>query len=228
MEPATNETTSIRILLVDDHAIIRSGLKMLIESQPGRRIVGEPPDRPGAVAIASRERPDIVLLDLDLGAESGLDLIPYLRGSVPQARILVLTGLRDPEVHRNALRLGAMGIVQKEMAGEVLLKAIQKVHAGEAWLDRSSIANLLSEFAESDTGRPDPEAARIASLSPREREVITLIGEGLNNKRIAERLQISETTVRHHLTSIFAKVGVSDRLELLVYAYKNRLAGPKL
>jgi len=227
MEPATHDSTSVRILLVDDHAIIRSGLKMLIESQPGLRIVGEASDRAGAVAMASRERPDIVLLDLDLGAESGLDLIPHLRQSAPHARILVLTGLRDTEVHRNALRLGAMGIVQKEMAGEVLLKAIHKVHAGEAWLDRSSIANLLTEIAQSDPNRPDPEAARIASLSPREREVITLIGEGLNNKKIAERLTISETTVRHHLTSIFAKVGVSDRLELLVYAYKNRLAGPR-
>jgi len=226
MEPAPQES-SIRILLVDDHAIIRSGLKMLIESQPGLSIVGEASERASAVAMASRERPDIVLLDLDLGSESGLDLISPLRLAAPQARILVLTGLRDTEVHRNALRLGAMGIVQKEMAGEVLLKAIHKVHAGEAWLDRSSIANLLSEIAEGDSGRPDPEAARIASLSPREREVINLIGEGLNNKKIAERLQISETTVRHHLTSIFAKVGVSDRLELLVYAYKNHLAGPR-
>jgi two-component system nitrate/nitrite response regulator NarL len=226
MNPATNETTSVRILLVDDHAIIRSGLKMLIESRRGLRIVGEASDRAGAVALATSERPDIILLDLDLGSESGLDLIPPLRDAAAQARILVLTGLRDTEVHRSALRLGAMGIVQKEMAGEVLLKAIQKVHAGEAWLDRSSIANLLSEIAEVDAGRPDPEAARIAALSPREREVITLIGEGLNNKKIAERLKISETTVRHHLTSIFAKLGVSDRLELLVYAYKNRLAGP--
>lgn len=227
MDLATNETALVRILLVDDHAIIRSGLKMLIESQPGLRIVGEASDRAGAIAIAARERPDLVLLDLDLGAESGIDLIPHLRTATPQARILVLTGLRDPEIHRNALRLGAMGIVQKEMAGEVLLKAIQKVHAGEAWLDRSSIANLLSEIADVDSARPDPEVARIAALSPREREVITLIGEGLNNKKIAERLKISETTVRHHLTSIFAKLGVSDRLELLVYAYKNRLAGPK-
>jgi DNA-binding NarL/FixJ family response regulator len=227
MNLASNETDFVRILLVDDHAIIRSGLKMLIESQSGLRIVGEASDRAGALAIASRERPDLVLLDLDLGSESGIDLIPYLRSAAPQARILVLTGLRDTEVHRNALRLGAMGIVQKEMAGEVLLKAIQKVHAGEAWLDRSSIANLLSEIADVDSSRPDPEVARIAALSPREREVITLIGEGLNNKKIAERLKISETTVRHHLTSIFAKLGVSDRLELLVYAYKNRLAGPK-
>ena len=227
MNTAPNEATTVRILLIDDHAIIRSGLKMLIESQPGLRVVGEASDRAGALSLAAREQPDIILLDLDLGAESGLELIPLLRNSTSQARVLVLTGLRDPEIHRNALRLGAMGIVQKEMAGDVLLKAIQKVHAGEAWLDRLSIANLLEEIAEVERGRPDPEASRIASLSPREREVINLIGEGLNNKKIAERLKISETTVRHHLTSIFAKLGVSDRLELLVYAYKNRLAGPQ-
>src|SRR5204862_2129169 len=135
-------------LLVDDHAIIRSGLKMLIESQPGLTVVGEASDRAGAVAIATRERPDIILLDLDLGAESGLELIPHLRVAAGQARILVLTGLRDPEVHRSALKAGVMGIVQKEMAGEVLLKAIHKVNAGEAWLDRSSIASLLTEIAD--------------------------------------------------------------------------------
>lgn len=226
MNTAPSEASVVRILLIDDHAIIRSGLKMLIESQPGLKVVGEASDRAGAVSIASREQPDIILLDLDLGSESGLELIPPLRSAASQARVLVLTGLRDTEVHRNALRLGAMGIVQKEMASEVLLKAIHKVHAGEAWLDRSSIANLLSEISVVEASRPDPEGTRIATLSPREREVITLIGEGLNNKKIAERLQISETTVRHHLTSIFAKLGVSDRLELLVYAYRNKLAGP--
>jgi len=217
---------SIRVLLVDDHALVRAGLRMLIESQPGLTVVGEACDRAGAVTIAANERPDIILLDLDLGDESGLDLIPDLRGTASGARILILTGLRDANAHRRAVRLGAMGLVQKEMAGEVLIKAIEKVNAGEVWLDRATTASLFAEMSEAAEKRQDVEFARIASLSCREREVIALIGEGLNNKRIAERLFISETTVRHHLTSIFNKLGVADRLELLVYAYRNKLAGP--
>ncbi len=153
-------------------------------------------------------------------------MIRELRTAAAGARILILTGLRDSESLRRAVRLGASGIVQKEAAAEVLLMAIERVRAGEVWLDRSITASLIAEISQGGENRQDPEAARIGSLSAREREVITLIGEGLSNKRIAERLSISEITVRHHLTSIFAKLEVSDRLELLVYAYRNKLAGP--
>ena len=225
MSPSVSAVRPIRVLLVDDHALVRAGLRMLIESQPGLTVVGEACGRAGAVTIAASERPDIILLDLDLGDESGLDLIPDLRGTGPGVRILILTGLRDAEAHRRAMRLGAVGLVQKEMAGEVLIKAIEKVNAGEVWLDRATTASLFAELSEA-AEKTDVQFARIASLSCREREVIALIGEGLNNKRIAERLFISETTVRHHLTSIFNKLGVADRLELLVYAYRNKLAGP--
>jgi len=227
MTMPVTEPGTLRVLLVDDHAIVRAGLRMLIESGPGMVVVGEAGDHAGARSLAESARPDIILLDLDLGTESGLDLIPDLMAAAPKARILVLTGLRDASAHIRAVRLGAMGIVQKEMAADVLIKAIQKVNAGEAWLDRSATANLLAEMTQGVSSRKgDAESEKIASLSSREREVITLIGEGLNNKVIAQRLFISETTVRHHLTSIFSKLGVSDRLELLVYSYRNKLAGP--
>jgi len=116
-------------------------------------------------------------------------------------------------------------LVLKERSTEILLKAIEKVHAGEVWLERSMIAAVLSEMTRKNERKPtNPEAANIATLTPREREVITLIGEGLRNKQIAQRLFISETTVRHHLTSIFSKLHVSERLELVIYAYRHGLA----
>ena len=154
-------------------------------------------------------------------------MITELMAAPAEARIIILTGLRDPEAHRQAVLLGAMGIVKKEKAAEVLISAIQRVHAGEAWLDPSLMAGVLSEMTRAGkTRKADPETEKIATLTNREREVIALIGEGIKNKEIAERLFISETTVRHHLTSIFAKLGVADRVELLIYAFRHGLANP--
>lgn len=215
----------IRIVLVDDHALVLAGLRMLIESQPGLAVIGEASNSDEALAVVAREQPEIVLLDLDLAGRSGLDLIPDLRTASPASRIVVLTGLRDAAAHQQAVRSGARGVVLKEMAADVLVKAIEKVHAGEAWLNRTMIADVLAELPRAKE-KEDPEGPRIRSLSAREREVLALIGEALSNKKIAERLCITETTVRHHLTSIFAKLGVSDRLELLVYAHRHKLVPP--
>jgi DNA-binding NarL/FixJ family response regulator len=122
---------------------------------------------------------------------------------------------------------GAVGIVRKEKAAEVLISAVERVHKGEAWLDPSLMADVLSDMTRSAKGKkPDPEAQKIAALTNREREVIALVGEGIKSKEIAGRLFISETTVRHHLTSIFDKLGVADRIELLIYAYRHGLASP--
>ena len=215
----------IRVLLVDDHAVVRTGLRLLIESRPGLQVVGEAATRPAALTAAAREHPDLILLDLDLGGSSGLDFLPELLAAAPAARVLILTGLRDAEVHRRAVRLGAMGVVVKDKAAEVLLQAIEKVHAGEVWLERTMMAATLRELTRRGTATPhDPEAAKIATLTAREREVIALVGTGLKNRQIAQRLFISETTVRHHLTAVFAKLGVADRLELVIYAYRHGLA----
>jgi two-component system nitrate/nitrite response regulator NarL len=230
----TTDTKPIRVLLIDDHAAVRSLLRILIESQLGLKVIGEAGNRADALAIAARKQPDIILLDLDLGRDSGLDFLPELFTAAKDARVLVLTGVRDPGAHARAVRLGAMGLVMKEEAAEVVIKAIEKVHAGEVWLDRSTAAKVLTEITRAPEAKKsdppteakesDPEVVKIATLTEREREVIALIGEGLKNKQIATRLQISETTVRHHLTSVFGKLGVSDRLELVIYAYRNSLA----
>lgn len=218
-------TGEIRILLIDDHAIFRQGLRMLVESESGFKVVGEAQNRATALPLARREKPDVVLLDLDFGTESGLDLIPELLSATPETRILVLTGVRDTQERRRAFHLGAVGLVEKESAAEVLHKAIWKVHSGEVWLDRATTASVFMEMTTRsvEARTMDPEAAKIATLSARERQVIALIGEGLSNKVIAQRLGISETTVRHHLTSVFAKLDVGDRLALLVYAHRTKL-----
>ena len=210
----------IRVLLIDDHRVVREGLRMLIESHPGFKIVGEADNGSASLAILEKNPADIILFDLDLGSEDGLDLLPKLLAVAGNAKVLVLTGTRSEENHRRAILLGAMGIVHKEKASDHLIKAMEKVFDGEVWLDRSALGRFFSERSRS------PEAANIKTLTEREREVVTLIGEGLKNKQIAERLFISETTVRHHLSSVFNKLNVSDRLELVIYAYRHGLAKP--
>jgi len=221
------QVSPIRILIVDDHAVLRFGLRAILETQQHLEVVGEASDSSSAVALATAKQPDIVLLDLDLGKENGFDLITVLLDAAPNTRVLVLTGVRDPVAHERVVLLGAMGIVLKETALELIVKAIEKVHAGEVWLDRMMIASILNTRVHTH-GSQEQNAryARIATLTEREREIIGLIGEGLRNKVIAERLVISEATVRNHLTSIFAKLGVDDRFELVVFAYQNHLVQP--
>lgn len=231
-KPKENTATAgprpIRVLLVDDHGLVRAGIRLLIESRAGLKVVGEAGTRGDAVLLANRERPDVILLDLDMGGGGrALDFVPELLAVSNETRILVLTGVRDPEIHQRAVRLGAMGLVLKEKAAEDLLKAIEKIHAGEAWLDRSLTASVISKFSrQGRSGETNDEEVKIASLTEREREVVTLVGEGLKNKQIAERLFISETTVRHHLTSIFSKLDVASRFELIILVYRHKSIVP--
>ena len=213
---------SIRILLVDDHAIVRAGLRMLIDQHPTMKVIGVAGNRPEALALAASEQPDIIVLDVLLGDEDGLAILPELRQAAQDARVLVLTGLRGGETQRRAMLAGAMGVVLKQHAAEVLIKAINKVYLGEVWLDRSMMGSVLTEMTQSS--EVDQEKVKIATLTDREREVIALIAEGLKNKQIGQRLFITETTVTHHLSSIFSKLDVSDRLELVIYAFAHSLA----
>jgi DNA-binding NarL/FixJ family response regulator len=212
----------IRILIVDDHAVVRAGLRMLIDQNPTMKVIGVAGNRSEALAIAASEQPNLIILDILLGDEDGLAILPELRAVVKDTRVLVLTGMRGSESQRRAMLAGAMGVVLKEHAAEVLIKAIYKVHQGEVWMDRLMLGSLLDEMTQ--TPETSPEKAKIASLTDREREVIALIAEGLKNKQIGERLFISETTVTHHLSSIFSKLEVSDRLELVIYAFSQNLA----
>ena len=215
-------STPIRIIIVDDHAVIRTGLRMLIEQDQTMKVVAMVGTTAEALEQAMLEQPDIIILDLVLGDEDGLSFLPELREKVPGSRVLILTGVQNPDSHRSAIRLGAMGIVLKEHAADLLLKAIRKVHEGEVWIDRSMMGMMIQEFTKPI--QANPEDAKISALTMREREVITLVGEGLKNRQFAERLFISETTVTHHLSSVFSKLEVSDRLELIIYAFRHGLA----
>jgi len=221
MEPAPQK---IRVVIVDDQLIVREGLRMLLDHHPGIKVVAMAGTRSEALEIVARELSDLIILDLELGGYSALSFIPQLREAAKNARILVLTGLRDSETHQKAAELGAMGVVLKEDAADRLLKAIEKVYKGEAWLDRLTLGTLLWQMCSHEKESVDPQKKKISSLTERELQVITLIAEGLKNRQIAARLFISPTTVTHHLSSIYSKLGVSDRLELVVYAFANKLA----
>ena len=217
----------IRVLVIDDHPIVREGLRTVISTDPRYIVVAEVSNRLDALMTAAREQPDVIILDLLLRKESGLELLPELLIAAREARILIFTALDEVEEHYRAVRLGAMGVVLKAQVSEVLMRAIESVQAGEVWLEHSMTVRILSEMLRSgETNKADPESDKIAKLTTREREVVTLVGQGLRNRQIAERLYISEVTVRHHLTSIFSKLEVKDRLELALYAYQYGLAKP--
>jgi len=218
----------IKVLLVDDHPIFRAGLRMLLETKEDLTIIGEADDKVSAVAVATREHPDLILLDLDLNGNSGLDFLPELLNSPNPPRIIILTGMLDSEMHKRAIQLGARGLVLKnEVAGD-LINAIKAVNEGNVWFNPSLLWQMIPKVnRETDSKKTNTEEARISSLTKRELEVIALITKGMKNQQIAETLFISEATVRHHLTSIFSKLGRSDRFELVVYAYQQGLATPK-
>ncbi len=214
----------IRILLLDAHTLFRVGLRYIIERQPGMEIVGEAGDLDASVELIASQNPDIILFELNLPGNPNCDLVPMLVKASTSARLILVTGVNDPTVQQKAVEDGVVGVISKTQTPETLIKAIEKVHAGEVWLERSLIANVLVRFSRSQpVTKVDPETASINSLSEREKEVVKLIGQGYKNKRISSELCISETTVRHHLTSIYDKLGVSDRLELLVYAHRYGL-----
>ena len=217
----------IRLLLLAPHAIGRAGLRLLVEIGPDMTVVGDTASPAEAIRIASHQQPNVVLLDLNNHNGANLDCLPSLFEVAADSRVLVLMEEQDHDLGQRAIRLGATGIVLKDKAPDVLIAAIKKVHAGEAWPDRFTIATALTEMSRKNHKKPaSPEAESIAALTKREREVITLVALGLRNKQIAERLFISDVTVRHHLTSVFSKLGVSDRFELMIYAYRQGLAQP--
>ena len=212
----------IRIVIVNDQLALRAGLRLLLEQGQTMKVVGLATNRAEALATVNEQKPDVIVLDSELGEEDGLAMLPDLHRKSKSSRILILMSKTDPDTNRLAVHQGAAGLVQKNASTEVLVKAIEKVHMGEAWVDRTIMGKVLHDLRNGQGA--DSNAARISRLTPRERQVITLVGLGLKNKQIAEKLFISEITVSHHLSSIFSKLGVSNRLDLLIYAFGNNLA----
>jgi two-component system nitrate/nitrite response regulator NarL len=213
----------IRVALVDDHRTVLRGLEWLINSEPAMRVCGTATNLDDARRLCAELKPDVLVLDLDLGAQSGADAIPEF---APFTSVLILTGIRDATLHHAAVAAGARGVVRKEAEPDTILKAIRKVHAGEVWLDRAGMQKVFSALV---TGKSTPaptEHPAVAALTPREREIVRTFSSnaGAPAKRIASLLDISEHTLRNHLTSIYSKVGVGNRLGLYEFAQKHRIS----
>jgi len=220
----------IRILLIDDHQSFLWGMVKLIESDSANmQVSGTASDIAEALVILEQEQPDVILLDIDLNGVNSLDSMPLLRDAT-SAWVLILTGVRDANTHDRAVLSGARGVVQKEESPEVILKAIKKVSDGEIWLDRASTGRVFTKLLDHSTNQSSPEAAKIASLTSREREIIdVMIKQGHStNKQIAVHLNMSQHTLRNHLSSIYSKLEIENRLELVMYAVKHHISDETL
>lgn len=220
----------IRVILVDDHKTMLWGLeKLLEEARPLMEVIASVSDIEQAVALTGSLRPDIVVLDVDLDGVCSVDFVPELVAN-GVTRALMFSGTRDQEMLGRAVRNGARGVIGKDAAAEQVIDAIARVYRGELCLDQALLGSLLGALIKPAPvpAAPDPEAARIAQLTLKERKIVAMMveGNGALNKTIAQRAFISEQTLRNHLTSIYNKLDVSNRLELYVYAVKNGLAAP--
>jgi DNA-binding NarL/FixJ family response regulator len=219
------ETARIRIVILEEFGLFRESLCLLLTQQAGFEVIGNAATWEKAFPIIQNGQPDIVLAAFGANDGNGIDRLQEIFAVSENSRVLVISKSEDPELNRQAVRLGAAGVLSSNMASGMLVKAIECVHAGEAWLDRFTTASLLRDLSPRNRkANQDPEERKQASLTDREREVIQLVGKGLKNKQVADALFISDITVHHHLTSIYAKLEVADRFELLIYAYRNGLA----
>jgi DNA-binding NarL/FixJ family response regulator len=206
----------IRILVVDDHPIVRQGLRAFLDTRDGMAVVGEAGDGETAVAEAARLRPDVILMDLLMPGTDGLTAIGRIRSDDPAARILVLTSFSSADQVVPAVRAGAAGYLLKDAAPEEVEAAVRAVHRGESRLDPQVTATVMAEVAQPAPAGAD-EAA-LATLTPREREVLGLLAQGLTNAQMARQLVLSEKTVKTHVSSILAKLRLADRTQAALFA----------
>jgi DNA-binding NarL/FixJ family response regulator len=216
----TKAKQAIRILVADDHAIFRDGLRKLLEVAEDVQIIGEASNGVECVKMLTKLKPDILLLDLRMPEKDGLGVLEEVNFDSLPTRVIVLTAAEDDRDVVRAMRLGARGVVLKQSASDLLLKSIRKVSDGEIWLDNRMTAEVIDAFKKSSESGQRREKPL---LSDREKEIVQLVAQGFRNREIGEKLFISEQTVKNHLHNIFDKLGVSDRLELALYAIHHRL-----
>ncbi len=216
----------IRVLVADDHPIIREGIRKLLELEDDIQVIAEASDGRQTLELINEIQPDVVLLDLRLPGLDGLAVLQTLQQLKPRSRTIVLTASEDKTEWLRAMKLGCAGVVVKSTPPELIIKSIRKVHEGEIWLDSHTTAAVMRQFASpsdsANNNRPASERAR-PPLSNREREIVALVAQGYRNREMAEKMFISEQTVKNHLHNIFDKLGVSDRLELALYAIHKGL-----
>jgi len=219
------ERTMIRILIADDHPIVRDGVKKLLGLEEDFEVVGEAGDGREVLEKAELTDPDVILLDLRMPNLDGLSALQTLQQTNKRAKVIVLTASEDKNEFVQAMKLGCSGIVLKQTAPDLIVKSIRKVNAGEIWLDSHTTAAVMRQFASPAEMLSSPVAKNRerSPLSTREREIVALVAQGYKNKEMAEKMFISEQTVKNHLHNIFDKLGVSDRLELALYAIHKGL-----
>ncbi len=220
--PMARKSNSCRIVIADDHVTFRDSVRKLIESANGFAIVGEAGDGSEAVRKTRELRPDVLLLDLAMPRRNGLEALRELASSGSPAHAIVLTAAIDKFQLVEALKLGARGVVLKDSAVEVLPEALHSVMAGQYWVARETVGGLI-EALRSVVSPVDSRPHDNFDLTERELEIVETVVAGYSNKDIASRFQISEHTVKHHLSSIFDKLGVSSRLELALFALNHEL-----
>lgn len=218
---------TIRVLLADDHPIVRDGLKKLLSLEDDIEVVGEAAEGRQVLERLQELEPDVLLLDLRMPNLDGLSTLQAMQALGRKTKVIILTASEDKNEFVQAMKLGCQGIVLKQTPPDLIVKSIRKVHAGEIWLDSHTTAAVMRQFAQpmdsSPTAMPTGKTRERSPLSQREREIVALVAQGYKNKEMAEKMFISEQTVKNHLHNIFDKLGVSDRLELALYAIHKGL-----
>jgi DNA-binding NarL/FixJ family response regulator len=216
---------SIRVLLCDDQALVRSGFRMILEARPDLEVVGEAEDGLQAVELAVRSEPDVILMDVRMPNIDGVEATRRIVAAGSGARVIVLTTYDLDEYVYDAIRAGASAFLLKDVRPAQLVEAIRIVAAGDALLAPSVTRRLLDRFARSLPGR-EPAPAALSSLTEREVEVLRLLASGMSNAELAEHLFVSEATVKSHISSILRKLGVRDRVQAVILAYEAGLVLP--
>jgi DNA-binding NarL/FixJ family response regulator len=217
----------IRVLLVDDQQLVREGLRRILHTDEGFEVAGECSDGAEVAAAIEGRRPDVVVMDVRMRDVDGVEATRRLREKPDAPPVIVLTTFDDDEVLSGALRAGAAGFVLKDAPGEELIRSVRTVAEGGAWLDPAVTGRVLATYRSATPVGDDGAAERIAELTPRERDVLRLIGRGATNAEIAESLFVSEATVKSHIGHIFTKLDLRDRAAAIVFAFDHGLVAPQ-
>ena len=208
-----------KVVIADDHPILRDGLRKLLEAEQDFAVVGEAVDGHGAVEVTRRVEPNILLLDLAMPGLPGLEVLRALNGVALATRTILLTANIERDEVVKALQLGARGLVMKDSASELLMKAMRMVMAGQYWIGRESVSGLVETLRTQMFASSEPKFG----LTPRELEIVAAVSAGYSNKEMAQRFSLSQETVKHHLTRIYSKLHVTNRLELALFAIAQHL-----